>query len=715
MNDELPDSKLDAKLREVSLPENLLARLRTASVPDAGELDQALRAVPLPNDFQQRLRTQVDALIIDDLLRDVVVPASLRAKLRVTPQTHERAPLRRMALAASLLLIVGGLYGLILGSLINAVRLNTAVAESSPMIDLEPFQLELQQSDQLVVHVAPVPHLNTQFTPPRAKPDVLPIELIPFDRHYSLGAAGQMSKLLNGDFNPDADVFALRWGILGARHFGGTQQLNVLERVTFPRAAGIDLPIVRGYDRVFWLKHRVHPPISPAAHPQLKASQVLLSNRTDSVELTRRRIAARCLPDANNIRVEDFLAAVDYHFPSPARGPVAIRTAAGPALFERRGCQLLQVGIKVGRAPRRHAKTHLTVALDISTSMGVGDRLEIAKRAISKLVTFVGPDDHLSLVIFHHEVTYWVESLNRDQLDQLPAIVSSLRATGGDNLAIGLQKGLSILGGSGLGDQFARNLVVLTDRQDDLPPYARSRVSTVLQAAEKHRISTRVVQIGPLSGEPLLASQWQDAGGVSWVQAQTVKDVLWELVAGLTGASVAVAHDPVIDVEFNPAAVQAYRLVGHGTSALSGLDSSETTTLHNDEEATALYEVWLYPNSHDEIAWVRATWRDPQTGGLHKTGRQLVSRLQFATSVAEMPLSLQAAAVAGEIGRILADGYDFELSDASSFRHQRISNDFRQLATACQNLNPSLQSWAEYRDLVELLTAIDNVRRNQAP
>ena len=120
-------------------------------------------------------------------------------------------------------------------------------------------------------------------------------------------------------------------------------------------------------------------------------------------------------------------------------------------------------------------------------------------------------------------------------------------------------------------------------------------------------------------------------------------------------------------------------------------------------------------NSHDEIAWVRATWRDPQTGGRRETGRQLVSRLQFATSVGEMPLSLQAAAVAGEIGKILSGGYDFEMSDASSFRHHNKSNDFRQLAEACQKLNPSLESWAEYRDLVELLTEMDNVRRNQAP
>jgi len=715
MNDELPDSLLDAKLREVPLPEDLLSRLRTTLVPDTGELDQALRRIPLPNDFSLRLRMRVDELIIDDVLGDVAVPANLLAKLHVIPESREPAPWRRMALAASLLLIVGGLYGLTLSSLINAVRPRAAVVETLPLIDLGPLQLELRESRAPAVQLPPDSPRPRPFTPSRAKADSLSVELLLFDRHVLPGAAGKMRKLLATDFKPDDDVFSLRWGALGAPHFGDTRDLD-LERITLPRASGIDLPMVRGYDRVFWQKTGVHPPLSPAIHPDLKTSRVVLSNRTDSVELTRRRIATHRLPDAAKICVEDFLAAVDYHFPSPMRGAVAIRTAAGPALFEQHRYQLLQVGVKVGRAPRLHAATHLTVALDISTSMGAGGRLEIATRAIAKLAKYAGPSDRVSLVVFHHDVLHLVESLNSDQLDQLTAIVEPLRATGGDNLVSGLRKAVSILAASGLDDQFARHLVVLTDGQNDLPSEARQLIGSMLGVAEEHSIRTTFVQIGTLTSEPFLVSELQDTGGVSCVQAQTAKEVLWELVEGLTGASVAVADDPVIRVEFNPAAVQAYRLVGHGTKATSSLESlSETTTLHNDEDATALYEVWLYPNSHDEIAWVQAQWRDPQTGRHRETQRQLVSRLQFVTSVGEMPLSLQSAAVAGEIGKILSGGYDFELYDASSFQRHKKSPDFRRLAEVCQKLNPSLESWAEYRDLVGLLATMDSVRRNQAP
>lgn len=715
MNDDFPDPLLDAKLRDVPLPEDLLARLRATSVPDGAELDRALREVPLPGGFSERLRTRVDQLVIDDLLCDVAVPASLMARLRVIPEARDPAPWRRMALAACLILVVGGLYGLTLHSLIGAVRPRQPVVESLPLIDLGPLKLELRQSFPLAVHLPPETRREVPFTPPRGEPDRITVELVALDRRISQGAAGEMRQLQAGDFKPDDDVISLQWGALGAPDFGDSPFPD-LERIAAPRAPGIDLPLVRGYDRVFWLKNGIHPPVSPAIHPLLATSRLALTNRTDSVELTRRRIAARRLPDAAEIRVEDFLAAVDYHFPRPARGAVAVHIAAGPALFQQQDHQLLQVGVKAGRAPRTAAPAHLAVALDISTSMGTGGRLEIAKQAIAKLVQHVGPRDRISLVAFHHDVVQVVESLGRDQLDQLPPVTVPLEASGGDNLVGGLQQAVSVLLGSGLDDQFTRNLVVLTDGQTNLPPDAGKLAAGLFGVAQENGIKTTFVQIAALSGEPPFRSGLPDTGAVAWVQAQTTKDVLWRLVEGLTGGSVAVAGDPVIHVEFNPAAVQAYRLVGHGTLATSALESlTESTTLHNDEEATALYEVWLWPDRTEDVAWVRAQWRDPQTGGQRETPRQRVSRLQFGTSVGETPLSLQAAAAAAEIGKTLSGGYDFELSGAASFQYHKKSRDLRQLGQACQQLNPELESWVEFRDLVGLLPALDNIRRHQAP
>lgn len=710
--DPLPDPLLDAKLRDVPLPEDLLARLRTASVPDDDELDEAIRDVPVSSDFTQRLQARLDESILDDALRDVPVPGDLLARLHVIPESRAPAGWRRLALAACLMLVVGGLYGLTLGAVLNAVRPRAAAASPLAEIDLGPLELELRQVHAPVVQVPRERPLPVPYTPARLEPEGIQVELIAFDRRVMPGAAGQLAALQATDFRPDDDVFRLRWGALGAPHFGDSPPFD-LEQVPAPRAPGHDLPIVRGYDRVFWKKHGIHPPISPARHPRLAQSGLSLSTRTDSLELTRRRLAAWRLPDAAHIRVEDFLAAIDYQFARPQRGAVAIRTAAGPAPFARQPHQLLQIGLQAGRAPRSPRGTHLTVALDLSTSMGAGDRLEMAKRALNRLANFAGTDDRISLIAFHHDVFPLVEALPPEQLAELPAITASLRAAGGDNLAGGLQEAVSILLGSGLDDQYARSLIVLTDGQNNLPARARALTGSLLEIAAEHDVQTTFVQIGEGADEPPFVADLRGRGS-SWVQAATSQDVLWGLVEGLTGASVAVAENPFLGVEFNPQAVRAYRLIGHGTLATSDLPSlSETTTLHNDESATALYEVWLYPNEVEEVAWVRAQWQDPRTGHRHRSPRHTVSRSQFATSVGEMPLSLQAAAVAAEIGKILSESYDFELSGAASFQHQKKSPDFRQLIAACRKLNPSLESWADFQELMGLLTTLDRVRRNQ--
>ena len=71
-----------------------------------------------------------------------------------------------------------------------------------------------------------------------------------------------------------------------------------------------------------------------------------------------------------------------------------------------------------------------------------------------------------------------------------------------------------------------------------------------------------------------------------------------------------------------------------------------------DQAATALFELWLQPTGGDDVATAEVEWQDPQTGQMHKIS-QRISRVQFAKSFAESPLSLQAAAVAAEAAETL--------------------------------------------------------------
>ena len=105
------------------------------------------------------------------------------------------------------------------------------------------------------------------------------------------------------------------------------------------------------------------------------------------------------------------------------------------------------------------------------------------------------------------------------------------------------------------------------------------------------------------------------------------------MVEALTGDSSLAATEVKLHVDFNPRAVAAYRLIGHDSTAVGGLlPAAVETDLHVGQTASALFEVWLYPNDEDDVATVRVQWSDPAEGKSRQAGPQRVSRLQFATA-----------------------------------------------------------------------------------
>ena len=96
---------------------------------------------------------------------------------------------------------------------------------------------------------------------------------------------------------------------------------------------------------------------------------------------------------------------------------------------------------------------------------------------------------------------------------------------------------------------------------------------------------------------------------------QSAEEIQWSLVETLTGDSSLVASEAKLNVQFNPKAVAAYRLIGHEATAVGGLlPAAVESDLRVGQEATVLFEVWLYPNNEDDVAVVRLHWTAPDSG-----------------------------------------------------------------------------------------------------
>jgi hypothetical protein len=207
---------------------------------------------------------------------------------------------------------------------------------------------------------------------------------------------------------PLDNLVLIRFGALGYPQFG-EEVTPPLDSPPTPVAAGIELPPVRGYDRLFVVRRGVFPPVSPSAHRALATIRIPLQTQTTSYEHVQSLARQQRL--AGHRRTEDFLAAMGYDFPPASPGELAIRTAAGPSVFGPAGTGLLQLAAVAGPLPREEADGgHLVLAIDMSQSMARGQRLDLVRQSVGGSTTW-GRKRPPSLVVFDEAVRHQLSRL----------------------------------------------------------------------------------------------------------------------------------------------------------------------------------------------------------------------------------------------------------------------------------------------------------------
>jgi Mg-chelatase subunit ChlD len=653
------DNSIDARLRDVPVPPGLKVRLKASLAPTDEELDEWLRRVAVPETLTLQLRDVPGDVVLDEQLAAVPTPYSLAAGLRLVTPAQRVArvarQLARLALAASWLLALtvtalGGVGAVVtallpLGS--GGVGIATNIQPQAPGIARNAEQLVALET--LPFDDAPA----GEYTAPSRSALVASLAIGSPDLGVGrpADAASQWTALLENGMRPLDDVMLLKFGVLGSPQYAD-DRLPEIDAPLLPRAIGIQPPLVRGYDRGFFLKHRVFPPLSPAARPELASIAVPLVTESDVLSRLSLSLAEGRRPPASELRTEDFLAAMNYHFAPAQPGRAAIRTAAGPSPFGSAGTDLLQVGVQAGdMAKRAQPETHLVLAIDLSQSTNRGDRLEMLQSGLDRLLDQLGPRDRLSLVVFNEEVVHQVELATRDDVPAIRQLIARLAPRGGTNLAAGLQTAVSLAMADGLASSVTKRLVLITDSQAQLPQVTLDQLRQLLIAAGDAGVRLDVLDIGEREVPDPVLVEWSENLGGETRPVRSARQLYWSLLEALTGSGPVVASEARLTLHFNPLAVAAYRLIGHEANSLAEFaPASVQAELAAGESASVLLELWL--SDIDDVGVAELTWRD--AAGQPQQVRQRISRLQFAPTLAESAPALQQAAIAAEVGQELA-------------------------------------------------------------
>ncbi|MEX0818224.1 MAG: YfbK domain-containing protein [Pirellulaceae bacterium] len=705
MCDERSNEHLDAELRNVVVPRELFERWKQVAQPTDCQLDAALRTLPVPRGLIRRVKLAVADEALDESLREVAIPEELIARLRIIPRRRADSTLRRFVMAASLLFVMTGSYFGLLGGLLAALRPSADATTSLYVIDVGPTQLVASPPDPV--------RISTDHSSPFGGPTVpvvwrggpSPVELVRLDASTTLGPAGQLIREVERGLELDRDVLLMRWDTYASPQ-RVSQPLPELERIRRPPDVGVDLPLVGGYDRSFLLRSGTHPPVFAAANERLQTIRVPLSTSRSSMHRTEQLVAQGRLPDPQEVRPEDFLAAVDYEFAASDNNDISVTLAAGPAVFGNQKRSLLQVGVKAAHRTGEFP-THLSVVVDVSQSMLQQRRLETLRPALESLFEHLGPDDSISLVAVNHEVTQRLDFALGHQQEQLATWLRALRAGGGDRLVVGVQSALSLALEAPRDTDVVRQLVVVTDGEAKIVGDERVQFNELLAIAAEGDIRTTLLQLDESSRE-------SDRHGAEGGKFTTVTggDLPWTLVELATGASSLVARQAQVQVIFNPKAVRAYRLIGHGPAASTGLtDEIWATDLRSAEEATALFEVWMQDSYEDVIATAAVFWNEPDSGKPRRSPSASLGRYDVATTLIESPVSLQAAAIAAEIGERLRGTRDFELRGELGFRERRKPAGWKDLLDHAAQVAPLVAAREDFQRLIALVRKMEELRR----
>ncbi|MCL3861700.1 von Willebrand factor type A domain-containing protein [Actinotalea sp. K2] len=332
--------------------------------------------------------------------------------------------------------------------------------------------------------------------------------------------------------------------------------------------------------------------------------------------------------DPSEVRTEEFVNYFAQDYPTPERGlGVSIDATVLPFRPEHR---LVRVGISSTPASSiTRVDADLALVVDCSGSMDEAGKMETTKSALRTLVSSLRPTDRVAMVCYSTEADVVLEPTPASERDGILAAIDELAPRDSTNAAAGLALGYDVAMSMRTEGRMTR-VILISDGVANVgetdPEGILARISTQAKAG----INLISVGVGITTYNDHLLEQLANQGDGWHVYIDTAAEAERVFATGLTGSLVVAATDARAQVEFDPAQVSGYRLLGYENRAIAdedfrndAIDGGEVFAGH---ATTALYEVALREGWSQE-PFVTATVRY-----LDDTGRAVEASATLAGS-----------------------------------------------------------------------------------
>ena len=316
---------------------------------------------------------------------------------------------------------------------------------------------------------------------------------------------------------------------------------------------------------------------------------------TASYANTRRFINGGSLPPAGAVRIEELVNYFDYDYAPPTRDvPFAthVEVAGCPWAPEHR---LVRVGLKgweLSRAQR--PASNLVFLIDVSGSMQNQNKLPLLREAMKLLVEQLDERDRVSMVVYAGSSGLVLEATPGDRGREIVAALDRLSAGGSTHGSAGIQQAYQVAQSHFIEDGVNR-VILATDGDFNVGTTSQSDLVDLIEDKAASGVFLTVLGFGMHNTKDSTMEKLADKGNGNYAYIDTMNEANKVLVEQMSGTLVTIAKDVKIQVEFNPARAQAYRLVGYENRILAAEDFNDDTVdageIGAGHTVTALYEV----------------------------------------------------------------------------------------------------------------------------
>jgi len=301
------------------------------------------------------------------------------------------------------------------------------------------------------------------------------------------------------------------------------------------------------------------------------------------------------LPPKSSVRIEELINYFDYDYPPPDDGrPFAVRAETGAAPWNPNHL-LARIAIKGKEFPAAaRPPVNLTFLLDVSGSMDGPNRLPLVKTAMTMLTDELNAQDRVSICVYAGAAGTVLEPTSGNKKEQILAALKKLDAGGSTAGGAGIQLAYK-LAEENFNPAAVNRVILCTDGDFNVGITNRSALVDLIKEKADTGVYLTVLGFGMGNYRDGTLKQLAAKGNGNYGYIDTIEEANKMLVRQMSGTLVTIANDVKIQVEFNPAAVGAYRLIGYENRLLRAEEFNDDTVDAGDIGAghtvTAFYEI----------------------------------------------------------------------------------------------------------------------------